>query len=426
MQSTPLIPGSNSAADRVQLVPIVVGLQNLLLDPNNYRLEERTAGSKVADSEVVRLQPKLIERMFNEYEAEALAVLIQDHGWLDHDRIVVRRLEQRSTNGNRPPGITSSAVPLFVVVEGNRRTSALKWLFGNAPYQSLKPSVQKAFNGLNVTLLEGLPDDVRELANTIMGLRHIKMVLPWGARQRDRFVADLYENSNLSFTQIGKRLSEGARKTKGRYRAWRMFEQAADPWRKFEDELRQAREAGPDSNKEEVESEQQKVESELRKVKKRLYHLLGMISANARLRTWLGWRDGDTRSSDGGRRMAGVPSSGSGHDRFRALVSLILSGTFHNPDQVKALIEIASNVQALHRFDIAWDLEDAGLILQAANALKDLHKSLGTLRKARVILDELVALDSATLKERTSSLTSLLGEVESLRSAASKVLDAAQ
>jgi hypothetical protein len=368
------------ATERVELKSLVVGLGNLLLDPNNYRLGR----PPVPDEEAAAHQDDVLRTMVRQHAVDELVALITDHGWLDYDRIVIRRLQD--------PIRSSEARPLFVVVEGNRRTSALKLLHSSPDRESLKPSVLRAFKSLNVVLLEGAPADVAVVADTIMGLRHIKMVRPWGARQRDRFVALLYESSGLSFQEVGTRISEGRNKTKARYRGWRIYEQARD-------ELTLG-----------------KLEPS---VEGRLYHLLTLTAKSRELRNWLGWKDSPipTETAVGigvsSRRMVGVPESGL--ETFGCFVALITDGQIRNPDMLATTARIVASAEARAKLEETWNFEQASAVLDAETAFGDrleterlLRTTTSAVRKLKEgdpvpsllpLVDELSTAVRALLKE---------------------------
>lgn len=97
-----------------------VSLDDLLLDPNNPRFSElgeelnSVAESRFAEPKV---QANTFEKMRNErFDVSELRDTIKTLGFLPMDRIVVRPWKGQSDN------------PKYVVIEGNRRVTALRWL----------------------------------------------------------------------------------------------------------------------------------------------------------------------------------------------------------------------------------------------------------------------------------------------------------
>ena len=127
------------------LKPIALGLDDLLLDPNNPRFSELGEGydevqeSRYADE---RVQKNAFEKMRTPaFNVAELRDTIKTLGFLPMDRIVVR--EWYGANGETK----------YVVIEGNRRVTALKWLM------LLDESGKETFQGEvreNLTKLECL------------------------------------------------------------------------------------------------------------------------------------------------------------------------------------------------------------------------------------------------------------------------------
>ena len=73
-----------------ELKPITVSLGNLLLDPNNFRLAETLPS--YLDGDIEALQATTLDKILRGYGVQDLESSIINHGWLDVDQIVVRRL----------------------------------------------------------------------------------------------------------------------------------------------------------------------------------------------------------------------------------------------------------------------------------------------------------------------------------------------
>ena len=103
------------------LSPVKVKLNDLLLDPNNPRFAELgEESSPVPESRFAELkvQQAAFEKMRNpQFAVSELRDTIRELGFLPMDRLVVRKWRDSATTE-----------PKYVVVEGNRRVTALKWL----------------------------------------------------------------------------------------------------------------------------------------------------------------------------------------------------------------------------------------------------------------------------------------------------------
>lgn len=102
------------------LKPISVELRDLLLDPNNPRFSELGEAlntipeGRFSDEKV---QANTFEKMKDQmFDVAELRDTIKTIGFLPMDRLVVRRWK----------GVAKDGREKFVVIEGNRRTTALR------------------------------------------------------------------------------------------------------------------------------------------------------------------------------------------------------------------------------------------------------------------------------------------------------------
>ena len=164
------------------LTSIDLNLEQLLLDPNNPRFSE------LGDELIVipeqryaeeRIQINAYEKMKSDsFDVAELKDTIKQNSFLPMDRIVVRRWVH-SVEGNTR----------YVVVEGNRRITALKWL------KSLHADGRESFSEEQLLNFSSIPalllDQNSEAsgANLILpGLRHVSGVKEWGPYQKAKAV----------------------------------------------------------------------------------------------------------------------------------------------------------------------------------------------------------------------------------------------
>lgn len=168
------------------LTPVSVKLSDVLLDPNNPRFAElgqqidAVPESRFAETKV---QQQAFDRMKNpRFDVVELRDTIRNLGFLPMDRIVVRNWHG------------SDNVKRYVVVEGNRRIAALKWLIElhESGRETFSDDQLKNFTVLQVLLL----DDERAPENAkwiLPGLRHVSGIKEWGPYQKARAVYELRE-----------------------------------------------------------------------------------------------------------------------------------------------------------------------------------------------------------------------------------------
>ena len=170
----------------LKLKPRTVALARLLVDPNNYRLDygEDEEPPTYPDSEIVALQEETLGKLEKEMLGELRNSILRN-GFLEIDRIVVRPLED--------PDPARSG--LYVVVEGNRRTAALKGLvrdYASGLVDLGAETLEKA-EGLSVLCIDAPPDEVREIAAGLMGTRHVSGPKKWTGYQSARLIAWLVD-----------------------------------------------------------------------------------------------------------------------------------------------------------------------------------------------------------------------------------------
>jgi hypothetical protein len=144
----------------------------LLLDPNNPRLQSTLHGSVNCRSEEIaddKVQQKVLSEMLSkEHQVETIVDSIEQSGYLNIDAIFVRRL------GNSES---------FLVLEGNRRTAAIKTLVRRP--QSLTADVRASLE--TIPIKELICDDVAnegEIISRILAIRHINGIKEWSPMLR--------------------------------------------------------------------------------------------------------------------------------------------------------------------------------------------------------------------------------------------------
>jgi hypothetical protein len=153
---------------RPNLKAIKVDLDKLLLDPNNPRfLEEhadRVEDIRFADSGVQVNTAKRMERA--SFKIEDVKNSILENGWQPVDRIFVRKLE----------GLPGQ----YVVLEGNRRLTALRQLKSQTP--PISEVLLRSFDPLNVLEVVGTEDvaESRAQITYLLGVRHHGSLKRWG------------------------------------------------------------------------------------------------------------------------------------------------------------------------------------------------------------------------------------------------------
>lgn len=195
------------------LSPIDVNLADLLLDPNNPRFAELgEEPSPVPESRFAEqnVQQAAFEKMKNQkFNVLELRDTIRELGFLPMDRLVVRLWR------NSLP-----ETPKYVVVEGNRRVTALKWLIDlyDQGKVQLNGTQHQSITRFQVLLLdeERAPTTARWI---LPGLRHVSGIKEWGPYQKARMVHELRETGK-SPQEVAQSLGLS---TKAANQLWRAF-----------------------------------------------------------------------------------------------------------------------------------------------------------------------------------------------------------
>jgi hypothetical protein len=191
--------------------PNTLTLDQLLLDPNNYRFQDQ--GSRRTIDENRFHEQKVQDSAWQLVRDDGVLDLkssILANGFLPVERIVVKKyqgpLEDR-----------------YVVLEGNRRLAALRWI--KADHDN-----GQTVDSELLTILEELPVIEVETEDpsvylSIMGVRHVGGIKEWGGYQSAKLVAELKDVHSLDTQEVASRLGLGPVEVNRRYRAFKALEQ---------------------------------------------------------------------------------------------------------------------------------------------------------------------------------------------------------
>ena len=207
---------------------IKVKLDQLFLDPNNYRLADEKEESRVLDKNAETLQSETLIRLKKQRLGE-LKDSILNNGFLEMERIVVRLLDTKQNK------VLSDDNKKYIVVEGNRRSAALKSIQednikkimddGVIVYkEGFNDELKLKFENINVQLIEGDEKQIKSYSATIMGIRHVAGPKKWDGFQSAKLINDLFYESR-SFTEIGHLIGITNREVGRRFRGYQAFKQ---------------------------------------------------------------------------------------------------------------------------------------------------------------------------------------------------------
>lgn len=200
-------------SDRLEAAEVPI--EKLMLDPNNPRLfEDRGTTSVVPDDKISRgdAQSSYLEQLKSEkYGIRTLKQSILEVGYLPMDRIVVRPLP----DGN------------FLVIEGNRRIAALKWLAedersGELDLPQPVKDIQKHVPALILHTDPKRADVDRWLLQSV---RHVSGIKSWGALEEAMAVEHMVEELRMELLEVANALGISPAMATRKYRAIKAFHQ---------------------------------------------------------------------------------------------------------------------------------------------------------------------------------------------------------
>lgn len=196
-----------------ELTPITISLTNLYLDPNNPRF----VGSDwifIPDDQAVGAdaQDTASQRLIEHHDVDKLKSVMEYHGYLPIDRVVVRR-----------------AFPdKYIVLEGNRRICAAKLITGYTDSGAkISPEIMDTFKEIPCLLYEGSVENV-DVAWIFQGLRHISGISEWPAFNKAKLLVEQMDSQGLTFTEVGRSFGLSAFGAAQWVRGFYAFQQAKE------------------------------------------------------------------------------------------------------------------------------------------------------------------------------------------------------
>jgi hypothetical protein len=189
-----------------------VPYNQLLLDPNNYRHQDDPdfvyADEKRFHEQGV--QDRAFRRLREEESLIQLKHSFMTNGFIPVERLVVRPY----------PYVDNC----YLVLEGNRRLGALRWIADDHEAGVDVPkTLLAALEAVPVMIVEGEADP--SFYESLMGVRHVSGIRQWGGYQRARLVVRLKDDHGFSSAEVADRLGMSAHEVNRRYRAFKALQQ---------------------------------------------------------------------------------------------------------------------------------------------------------------------------------------------------------
>lgn len=190
------------------LSPLTLKIGDLLLNPNNPRLMDKSRKYELADDRIT--EEKIQTSIVKEIRTEGITDLyekIKRLGFLTIDRIVVRKLN----NSNQ-----------YLVLEGNRRVTTAKVILKEHEdgILTLSERILNSLKDIEVLVYSG---DNKNIIWLLQGMRHINGIKEWGALQQARFLFEMQKDKSLSATELDKMTALGRNSIASKIRSYKAF-----------------------------------------------------------------------------------------------------------------------------------------------------------------------------------------------------------
>jgi len=191
-----------------------IPIDQLLLDPNNYRLQDLDGFVPPAEDRyhLEQVQKATMQRLRD--SLKELQNSIMSNGFLAIERIVVTPY--------------THAEGKYLVIEGNRRVAALRALKEqNEAGVPIPPKIITTFGAVPCIVAEQ-DEEFPFFKETLMGIRHVGGIKQWGGYQRAKLIADLLDIHSLDAGEVGNKLGLSVQEVNRRYRAFKALQQMQD------------------------------------------------------------------------------------------------------------------------------------------------------------------------------------------------------
>ncbi len=200
-------------------------LKDLYLDAKNPRLVRHQAEADLSQAEVLDLM--------SDWVLEELAVSYLESGFWTHEALLV--VEEKLYGR-----------PHLVVVEGNRRLAALKYLYdadqGKDVPQRWKNLVENT--PVSRELFDRIPYiqvGTRREIESFLGFRHVTGVKQWPAEQKAQYITKLIDERKMSYIEVMRKIGSTTPAVRQNYISYRLLLQMEDSLDDFSVEYAQGR-----------------------------------------------------------------------------------------------------------------------------------------------------------------------------------------
>lgn len=198
-----------------------VKVDQLLLDPNNYRFHDLKGYKEVKSKsryQELGVQQRALALLTETtaFDLQSLRDSIRTNGYIPVEQIVCVPYDTDQPGGTR-----------YLVIEGNRRAASLMTLLSEskAGAVDLPESIRKTLELIPIIVLVGTEEEINSYKRTLMAIRHVAGIREWGPYQQAKLVVEMLEEQGTSLGSVAQKIGISSREVARRYRASRALRQ---------------------------------------------------------------------------------------------------------------------------------------------------------------------------------------------------------
>ncbi|HLP50592.1 MAG TPA: ParB N-terminal domain-containing protein [Chitinophagales bacterium] len=198
--------------NKIEFESAIVPFEQLYLDPNNLRFKSFSNATKAVPIERIKedtVQKTTLQKLKDEeFQVKPLRDSIIEVGFLPIDRLVVSKMDDNS----------------YLVIEGNRRFAALKWIVELIDEGIVDKIVKETFKEIPVNVIKP-ESDTESNRLKIQGIRHISEIRPWGTYQKAVLIKSMIDGEGLTPQDVANAIGYRTQEVNRIYKAYKLLEQ---------------------------------------------------------------------------------------------------------------------------------------------------------------------------------------------------------
>ena len=183
-------------------------LDELYLDPMNPRLGRNNTGRDVS-------QERVLELMGNWKLDELALSYLESGGFWTHEAVLVTKEELYGK-------------PRLVVIEGNRRIAALRYLYDAINERAATRKLKEIAESKAAP--EGLFEEIpyvevgsRDEIESFLGFRHVTGIKEWKPAEKAEYIAKMIDDRGMSYEQVMRKIGSKTTIVRRHYIAYRLL-----------------------------------------------------------------------------------------------------------------------------------------------------------------------------------------------------------